>query len=155
MNDETFLEQHSHLIPIVLRSCYIFDFNPTYEDYWQIAYEALLRAYHQCPTAKEAYYFMAMKWRVQDEKYRQQKTTMQVGHWHEEYDTLFQSPVTLCEPTFLLHCAPELTSFQIQILDFYIHGQEPLQSFLDRHHCTRSHFYDERRQLITTLKNNL
>lgn len=51
MNKEQFIEKYYYLIPKVLKSCYIFTFNPNYEDYKQIAYEALIRSYHQHPIA--------------------------------------------------------------------------------------------------------
>lgn len=155
MNEEQFIEKYCDLIPKALKSCYIFTFNPNYEDYKQIAYEALIRSYHQHPIATASYYFTAIKWRIQDEKYRQQKEVSHHCHWHDEYDVLFESPIVISEPEAIRRCLPQLTEFQIHILNFYLHKQETLSSFLKRHHCTRSHFYDERKSLISTLKNNL
>lgn len=155
MSEEEFLTSHCHLVPIVLRNCFIYPTNADYDDYRQLAYKALIQTFRKHPHQKEAYYFQAMKWRIQDEKYRHLDQEDNTCEWKEEFDIYLTNPTTFESDHFLEELLPDLTNFQRDIIRFYIHHTESFDQFLERHHCSSRQFYKARRQLKDMIQNQL
>lgn len=152
MLNDCWLMRYCHLVPYALKLCYIFPYHPEYEDYKQIAYEALTKAYQKNPEQKDAYYINAIRWDIQKEKHHQMKYGQHHASWEEYYDQYFSSSITVRSPYFKDIDALELSPIQKEILLHYLNPTCPFKYLTQSLNCSLSHLYKERQQLIQLLK---
>ena len=152
MLNDCWLTRYCHLVPYALKLCYIFPYHPDYEDYKQIAYEALTKAYQKLPEQKDAYYINAIRWDIQKEKHRQMKKGQHQVSIEDFYDQTFTAPIEIDATSVIDHLLLELPYIQKEILRYYLHPNGSFKALAQRLNCSVSHLYEERKKLIQYMK---
>lgn len=157
--EEQWLIERSSLVAIALRNCYITVYNQKYEDYRQIAYEALykahLKAKEEHKTYQDGYYYQCVVWRIQNERRKNMRQANRCITFDEVMEETIAGRDDWMGHLYLEQFKMQLSDLEREIFDANFNNTFNAEQIAEKFHCSASKVYKHQRRLIEKFKDYL